>query len=212
MEPPPPTHRRGPRPDGHDTRAAILGAARREFAERGYDGATIRGIARAAGVDARLVHHYYRGKEEVFAAAMSLPALPADIVAGVVGPGLEGIGERLVRAFFTTWDAPERRPVIVGLLRNASSHERSAQMLGQFFTAALLSRVAAGLEGEDPELRVALAASQLLGLALLRYVIRVEPLASAHVEDLVPLLAPVIDRHLTGPVSAADLPGPGTTR
>lgn len=192
--------RRGPRPAGADTRGAIVAAARAEFAARGYDGVTLRGIARAAGVDARLVHHYFSGKEDLFVAAMELPVQPQDLVAAVFAGDPAGLGERLVRSFFGAWDAPERRPVIVGLLRAAISAEEAAGMLRQFLARALFGRIAEALDADDPELRANLAAAQLGGVALLRYVLEVEPLASADVEDLVTMLAPAIQHHLTAPL------------
>ncbi|MFN8122551.1 MAG: TetR family transcriptional regulator [Thermoleophilia bacterium] len=192
--------RRGPRPAGADARGAIVAAARTEFAARGYDGVTLRGIARAAGVDARLVHHYFSGKEELFVAAMELPVQPQDLVPAVFTGDPDGLGERLVRFFFSTWDAPDRRPVIVGLLRAALSGEDAAGMLRQFLARALFGRIAEALDADDPELRANLAAAQLGGVALLRYVLEVEPLASAEVEELVPMLAPVIQHHLTAPL------------
>jgi len=190
--------RRGRRPAGEDTRAAIVAAARAEFAARGFDGTTLRGIARVAGVDPRLVHHYFEGKEDVFVAAFDFPARPQDLAAQVLGPGLDGIGERLVRFFFSVWDSPAGRQTILGLVRSAATSEQAASLLRDFVTRALLARVAAALPGDDPELRVTLAASQMIGVAFLRYVVRVEPLASADLEDLVPMLGATVERYLTG--------------
>ena len=98
--------RRGRRPAGEDRRGDILAAAREEFALRGFDGTTLRGIARAAGVDARLVHHYFDGKDAVFTAAFELPVRPQDVVGPVLALGPDGIGERLIRLFLTVWDSP----------------------------------------------------------------------------------------------------------
>lgn len=192
------TRRRGRRPAGEDARGAIVAAARAEFAARGYDGTTLRGIARAAGVDARLVHHYFAGKEDVFVEALSLPVRPADLVGQLqAGPG-ELLGERLVRVFFGAWDGQPGREALVGMLRSAVSNEEAARMIQQFLAQNVLARIAAAAPDDDPDLRASLAASQMAGVALLRYVLRVEPLASADVEDLVGLLAPTIQRYLTG--------------
>jgi AcrR family transcriptional regulator len=190
--------RRGRRPAGQDTRAAIVAAARAEFAARGFDGTTLRGIARAAGVDARLVHHYFEGKEDVFIAAFDFPARPQDLAEQVLGPGVAGIGERLVRFFFSVWDTPAGRETLLALVRSAATSEQAASMLREFVSRALLARLAAALPGDDPELRVTLAASQMIGVAFLRYVVRLEPLASADLEDLVPLLGPTVERYLIG--------------
>lgn len=190
--------RRGRRPAGEDLRGAIVAAARSEFAGRGYDGTSLRGVARVAGVDARLVHHYFEGKEELFVAALALPVRPADLLAGLAQGPPDQIGERLVRIFFSAWDAPASHEALIGLLRSAVASEDAAQMLKQFFAQNVLARIATSAPGDDPELRATLAAGQLIGTALLRYLLRVEPVASADVEDLVPLLAPTIQRYLSG--------------
>jgi AcrR family transcriptional regulator len=193
-----PPRRRGRRPAGEDTRGAILAAARNEFAENGYDGTTIRGIARAAGVDPRLVHHYFPdGKEDVFITALQFPVRPQVIVDAVIGPGPEGVGERLVRTFLGIWDTPEGRPRILAVLSAALVTDAGARMLRQFVARELLGRIAEGLEVDRPELRATLAASHLVGLAVLRVAIQVEPLASADVDELVEFVAPTIQRYLT---------------
>jgi len=190
--------RRGRRPAGEDTRAAIVAAARTEFAARGYEGATLRGIARAAGVDPRLVHHYFDGKDDVFTAAMELPVRPQELVAAIVAPGIDGLGERLLRMFFSVWDTPAGRERIVALLSGALTSESAARTLREFLMREILGRVVTVVGGDDPELRATLAASQLIGVVMARYVVRIEPLASADIEDLIPLLAPTLQRYLEG--------------
>ncbi len=191
--------RRGRRPSGEDTRGAILAAARGEFAARGYDGTTLRGIARAADVDARLVHHYFDGgKEEIFVAAMDFPARPQDIVDAVLAPGAEGVGERLTRTFLGIWDSPDGRSRIAAILGAAVVNEAGARMVREFITRELLGRVAAELTVDRPELRASLAASHMVGIAMIRIVIGVEPLASADADEIVAIVAPTIQRYLTG--------------
>jgi AcrR family transcriptional regulator len=190
--------RRGRRPAGADARAEIVAAARAEFAARGFDGATLRGIARVAGVDPRLVHHYFEGKEDVFVAAFDFPARPQDLVAQVLAPGPDGLGERLVRFFFSVWDSPSGRETITAFVRSAATSEQAATMLRQFLSRAVFARIATAVRGPDPELRAGLVAAQLVGVAFMRYVVRLEPVASADVEDLVPLLGPTVERYLTG--------------
>jgi AcrR family transcriptional regulator len=193
-----PARRRGRRPSGEDTRGAILVAARDEFAERGYDGTTLRGIARAAGVDPRLVHHYFDGKEEIFVAAMDFPVRPPELVAALLAAGPDGIGERMVRNVLAVWDHPEARARVIGLLSAAVAGEAGARMIRQFITRELVGRIAAALDVDQPELRTELAASHLVGLAMARVVIRVEPLASADAEEIVRIVGPTIQRYLTG--------------
>lgn len=197
-----PDRPRGRRPAGEDTRGAILAAARAEFAGRGYDGATLRGIARAAGVDPRLVHHYFDGKDEVFVAAMELPVRPADVVTQVLGPGPDGVGERLVGFFFSVWDTPAGRERLVGLLAAAMTNRAAARMIREFLSRELFLRLVQDLQVDRPEVRASLAASQMFGVAVARYVVRLEPLASMPAVDLAPLLAPTIQRYLTGPLDA----------
>ena len=190
--------RTGRRPGPTRTREAILEAARAEFSRSGYDAATIRGIARRAGVDPALVHHYFGTKEGVFAAAMELPVNPAQLIPQVLVGGTEGLGERIVRTFLGVWEQKTSRAAATALVRSAVTHEKAAAMLRGFVRGAILGPVARTLELPDAELRVSLASSQLVGMALLRYVIRVEPLASVDAEALASVVAPTIQRYLTG--------------
>jgi AcrR family transcriptional regulator len=188
----------GRRPGNSGSREAILDAARDSFGRSGYDATSIRSIARAAGVDPALVHHFFGSKEAVFTAAMALPVDPARIIAEVLEPGHDGIGERLVRRFLSLWEAPATRVPLLGLIRSAVSHDQAAALLRQFMTSAVLGRIAAGIDRPDPELRATLCGSQLVGLAMVRYVVKVEPLASTDPEVIVRLVAPTLQRYLTG--------------
>jgi AcrR family transcriptional regulator len=195
--------RRGRRPAGEDRRADILVAARQEFATRGFDGTTLRGVARAAGVDARLVHHYFEGKDALFTAAFELPVRrPADVLEPLLAPGPDGVGERLVRMFVRVWDDPGSRQRVLALLGASLTSEAAARMLREFLTREIFGVLAARLGGSEPELRATLVASQMMGLVVARYVVRVEPLASASEDALVAVLAPTVQRYLTGPLRA----------
>ena len=191
--------RRGPgRPaDGGDRRTAILSAAREQFAATGYAAASVRGIARQAGVDPALVHHYFGTKEQVFVAAMQLPFQPGEMLPQVLAGDPEGMGERLVRLFLGAWDSPEFRAPMLGMLRSAMTGEQGAAMLREFVGSALIGRVAEAVGPVDP-LRVQAAAAQMVGVVILRHVIRLEPLASASVDEVVALIAPAVQRHLLG--------------
>jgi AcrR family transcriptional regulator len=194
--------RRGRRPAGEDTRAAIMAAARKQFAARGYEAATMRGIARDAGVDPRLVHHYFASKEDLFVEAMQFPVRPTTVIGPVVEAGPDGMGERMVRVFFAAWDGPDQRERIMALLASAATSPEGARMLREFVSQEILQRVAGVLPGPDARLRAELAASQMIGVAFVRYLIELDPLASAPVERLIELLAPVVQRHLVGPLPA----------
>lgn len=199
--------RPGRRSGDSGTRDAILAAARARFGEVGYDRATIRGIAAAARVDPALVHHFFGTKEHLFAAAMRIPVVPSEVVAPVfaAGAGNGGpLGEKLLRAALGAWDVPEMRAAFLGLLRTAVSSEQGVTMLREFATGTILglvaraAREATGAGEREAEYRAALAASQVLGLALTRYVLQIGPLVSASNEDLIAALAPTLDRYLTG--------------
>ncbi|MEQ6028050.1 TetR family transcriptional regulator [Streptomyces sp. NPDC048405] len=191
---------RPPRTESGDTRDRILVTAREEFSERGYEKTSVRGIAKAAGVDPALVHHYFGTKEQVFGAAIEVAFAPAmDAPEAIADGPLEGVGERLTRFIFGVWENPATRTPLLAILRSAVNNEAAAAVFRRLIAAQLLRRVAAQLNAPDAELRVELAAAQLIGCAMLRYVIKVEPLASADPEQLVARLAPVVQGHLTGP-------------
>jgi AcrR family transcriptional regulator len=172
-------------------------AARRLFAEKGYDGATIRGIAAEAGVNPALVHHFFGTKQQVFAAALDFPIEPARAVQSIVNGPREEVGQRIVRQFLAVWNDPTARASFLALLRSVTTNEQVAAMVRQFIEAALLRRLAAALD--IPRERVIAAMSQMVGLVLVRYVIRVEPLASLPDEEIVRLVAPTLQRYIDGP-------------
>ena len=192
-----PSHRRGPgRPvDGTDRRQQILDAARAQFAAKGYAGASLRAMAREAGVDPALVHHYFGSKEQVFVAAMELPFDPAERLPEVLAGDLAGLGERLVRMFMSMWAEPAFRTPMLGLLRSALTSDQGAAMLREFVATALLGRIAVSIGPVEP-LRVQCAAAQMVGVAILRHVVRMEPLASASEEDVVALIGPTVQHYL----------------
>ncbi|MFC8509075.1 TetR family transcriptional regulator [Streptomyces sp. NPDC057411] len=180
-------------------RERILQAARTQFAERGYDKASVRGIAKEAGVDPALVHHYFGTKDEVFAAAIEVSFEPATAIPGIVGGPREAIGERLARFFVSVWENPATRAPLLAIVRSALTHEAAAKVLRGFVLRRLLERIAADLDVPDPKLRAELAASHMIGIAILRYVIQVEPLASADPEEIIALVSPTLQRYLTQP-------------
>jgi AcrR family transcriptional regulator len=203
------SRRAGRRAGETRTREAILAAARHSFGEHGYDGATIRGIAAAAEVNPALVHHFYGTKEGLFVAAMKLPVLPSEILARAFGAARDQLGddfqahlgEVLVGTMLRAWDVAEVRAAFLGLLRTAATTEQGLVMLREFVRSTILASLvrAAGL-GDDAEgrLRAALVASQVVGLGFTRYLMRLEPIASASTEDLIAAIGPTVQRYLTG--------------
>ncbi|MGW2522195.1 TetR/AcrR family transcriptional regulator [Streptomyces sp. NPDC001617] len=187
------------RTESADTRDRILSVAREEFSERGYEKTSVRGIAKAAGVDSALVHHYFGTKEQVFEAAIAVAFAPALNAPEAVAEGpLDGVGERLTRFIFGVWENPTTRAPLLAILRSAVNNETAAAVFRRLVVSQLMRRVASQLDAPDAELRVELAAAQLVGCAMLRYVIKVDPLASADVEQLIARVAPVVQGHLTG--------------
>ncbi|MFE9771534.1 TetR family transcriptional regulator [Streptomyces sp. NPDC005931] len=196
------TARRRGRPrrtESAGTRDRILHAAREEFSERGYDKTSVRGIAKAAGVDSALVHHYFGTKEQVFEAAVEVALAPVLRArdAMIEGP-VEDVGERLARMFFGLWENPVTRTPMLAIVRSAVNNETAAAVFRRLVATQLLRRIAVQLGLPDGELRAELAAAQLVGVAMIRYVIKVEPLASADAEQIITRVAPVVQGHLTG--------------
>ena len=188
--------RTGRRPGDSGARAAILREARHSFGSAGFSGTTIRGIARAAGVDPALVHHYFGNKDELFAASLELPYDPSVVVPALLAEGLDGLGERVVRTFIGIWDATPGQGPLLALLRSAVSDERAAQTLRDFVTRVVIGPLVRAAGPDGAELRASLVASQMVGLAMARYVVRLEPLASASADELAALIGPTLDRYL----------------
>jgi AcrR family transcriptional regulator len=194
------SRRSGRRAGASGTREAILAAASTLFAERGYEATTIRAVAAEAGVDPALVHHFHGTKAALFAAATRLPYNPAEAIPALLADGLDGAGERIVRFVVTTWDDEERRAPLLGLMRSALTHDPAGGAITEFLRAGVLGPLTRALDGPDAELRAALVVSQVAGLAVLRYLVGVEPLASAPPDAVVAAVAPTIQRYLTGPL------------
>lgn len=188
---------RGPgrRPGPTETREKILAEARDLFAEKGYDGASLRAIARAAGVDPALVHHFFGNKEGVFIEAMRFPVDPAVLLPRIMAFPRERLGEMMVRTFLDVWGDDDRRAPMLAMLRSAMTNERAAALLREFVASALFGRASAATEA--PPLGIQAAAGQMIGLMILRYVLRIEPLASASEDELIELVSPTIQRYLT---------------
>lgn len=186
----------GRRPGQTETKEKILDAARHRFAEHGYDGATVRGIAADAGVNAALLHHFFGTKELLFVAAMNLPINPAELVPSLLAGPREAVGERVVRLILSIWDSPDGRTPLLAMIRSATTNEQVATMMRQFLDGVLFTRMAeaAGIS----KTRAAGVAAQLMGVALLRYIVRVPPLADASDDEIVALVGPSIQLYFDG--------------
>jgi AcrR family transcriptional regulator len=189
----------GRRPGNPATRQVVLDTARRMFANAGYDKTSVRDIAAGAGVDPALIRHYFGSKAELFRATMGWPFAPAQIAAQIAGGDRGEMGARLARVFFEVWEQPDTRAPLLAILRGAATHEESATLVRQFIQGQVYRQMADELRGPDAELRIDLAMSQLLGIAYLRHILRVEPIASTPVDELIARVAPAVTAHLVGP-------------
>lgn len=189
--------RRGRRAGSPDTRKAVLEAARQRFAEAGYARTTIRAIAADAGVDPALVVHYFGSKEALFRAVIEWPFDPEVLLERLSAPGPESIGRRLARGFLEFWGSEEIGPRLQAVFRSAVTHEEGAALIRQFVTGVLYERIARIIGPDQAALRLDLALGQLLGVAVLRHILRVDPIASASIDELVDQLAPTLDVYLS---------------
>jgi AcrR family transcriptional regulator len=193
--------RSGRRPGESLTREAILEAARLEFAELGYDRATIRGIGARAEVDPSLVLHYFGAKEQLFSAALQVPET-GTIVRRVMRHDVDGIGAAVVENFLNAWGPDDSRAPLVAMVRSAMTNEVAMSLVREYLGRRIFGPITQALGAPDADLRATLVGSQLIGLAMVRYVARIEPLASVDRDALVAALGPTVQRYLTGDISA----------
>lgn len=189
--------RRGrPRKGESDARDRILAAATDEFGEHGYDASTTRAIAGRAGVDPALLHHHFGTKADLFAASIGGPLRPDLAVPEILTGPRERTGERLVAYVLGMWDSPTVGPRALVMLRTSLGSRRATPLLAGFLRRELLDKVAAGLEAEDAGLRADLAASQIAGLIIARYVLRLPDLVAAPTDVLVVRVGATVQGYL----------------
>jgi AcrR family transcriptional regulator len=174
----------------------ILATAREQFARHGYAGVSVRAVAAAARVDPALIRHFYGSKDELFAATLEFPPqMPQRLMQALDGDH-DALGERLVHAYLSLWEDPATAEPLLTIVRSALTSPRAAQQLRAVFSAQAVRPFAAALGGQQPETRAALAGAHLLGIAIARYVVRVEPLATMDRDELVAASAPAIQHYL----------------
>lgn len=188
--------RTGRRPGTPDTRDAILTVARRRFATCGYDATSMRGIATETRVDPALVIHYFGSKEGLFVAAAGMPAEFPVLLGGLAALPPGDFAQALVRTYLGAVDSDPSRSAILAMVRSAVSNVKAAAMLREFLTSALLTVIARQVGEEDAPLRASLVAAQLIGIAILRHVLRVEPLVRATIDEIAALVTPAIAQYL----------------
>jgi AcrR family transcriptional regulator len=179
-------------PRSERTRRAILGAARAMFAARGYEGTTIRAVAARADVDASMVMRYFQSKAGLFTAAVTLDLRVPDLRSVPAS----GRGELLVRYFISRWEDPASGDEMIALMRTAATSETVAGQIQDVF-GQLVTKPIADLGDEHAAERATFIVAQLLGVALCRYILHLEPLASLPSDDVVATVAPSVQRYLT---------------
>lgn len=179
-----------------DTRERILAVAREHLAAKGFAGSSMRGIAREAGVDPSLISHYFGDKAGLLVATLALPVNPLEKIEMVFDGGLVGMGERLIRTFLDSWDP--HRDVFSALIRTTlGSSDPAAAPVLQMVRNVIITRLRDLLEGDDSELRATLVAGEIIGLSALRYVVRLEPLASSPSTTVARWYGPTVQELMT---------------
>jgi AcrR family transcriptional regulator len=195
------TPARGRRPGASTSRADILAAARELFAQQGYERASMRAIARRAGVDPALIVHFFGSKEGLLKEAVTPPVDPAQVIGGALaGVAPDRMGEGLVRAVVTVWDTPAVNPVLTSMFRTAVSHELAMTYLRQSLQATVVAAVSALVDDGSGQRRAQLVAAQMAGLAAARYLIRLPEVAAMTPDELARAVGPAVQHYLTDPL------------
>jgi AcrR family transcriptional regulator len=192
----------GRRPGDSGTREAIAQAARRQFAELGYDRTSMRQVALEAGVDPTLVSHFHGSKQQLFLSVVELPFQPADILPGLLAGDPQEAGARLAHFALGAFESEQGRARIVGLIRAATSEPEAARVVRDLLTREVLTPLAEGIGSDNAAYRASLVMSQIVGLIMARYIVAVEPLASRDPAAVAQDIAPTLQRYLTGSLSS----------
>jgi AcrR family transcriptional regulator len=182
---------------GAESRQRILETAGALFREHGYAGTTVRAVAAEAGVDPAMVFYFFGTKQGLFGATVEMSSQVPPAIEAIFASGLDGIGERMIRTLVENLDQSDRTPLAM-LTRSAPTHDRSQTLLREFIDREITGRLAALLDTPDAALRAGMVAVQILGLTVARYIVRIEPIASASVDELATRFGPIVQRCLTG--------------
>lgn len=196
----PQTGRRGPAEDRGVLMERIVAVARASFAEHGWAGTSLRGVARDAGVDARLVSYYFRDKSGLLQACLRPPPGYLERIAAVAQTPLRRRGAALVETLLTAWNLPSSAEVLRSIILTAAHEPVALERLRVVFRDHMIGAVARSLADDERLVRAGLVASQLVGLSVTRYIWRLEPLAGLPDDDVVRLIGPTIQRYLVGPL------------
>jgi AcrR family transcriptional regulator len=202
------TKRRGRRQGEPVSRDAVLSAAKQRFATEGYEKTTLRVIAQDAHVDPSMVLYLFGSKEELFRESLRLIIDPEVLVAALTGAADDDpdIGTRMVRTYLRIWETPDTAASMRAMLQSATSNTDANDAFRGFMQNYVLTAVSSVLGGEHARLRAMLAASTLVGAAMLRYIIQVPPLAALSADEVVRLIAPTVTRYLTARADELGLP------
>lgn len=193
---------------GAESKQRILQAARDLFGLHGYRGTTVRAVATEAGVDPAMVFYFFGTKQGLFAAAVEMSDKVPPAIESMFAAGLDTLGERLVRTLLENLEKSDRTPLVM-LTRSAPDDDRSETLLREFIDREITERIAAMLDTPDAALRAGMVNVQILGLAVARYIVRIEPIASSSIDELVARFGPLVQHCLTGRTPGGDENGPG---
>lgn len=200
---------RGRRPGPSDTREKILTAARELFARLGYEKASLRAIAHSAGVDPALILHYFSSKDGLLREALTLPLDPSEMLAtGLADVPDDEVGEHLVRLVVSLWDRPALTHRLTSMLRVAMSHDLAMTVMRETIQRTVLVAVARFVGDESAAVRAELVATQMLGIAMARYLLRLPEVSTISVDDLGCMVGPTVQRYLSGPLTSTQTGSP----
>ncbi len=188
----------GRRPGDSGTREAIESAARRQFAELGYDRTSLRQVAREAGVDPTLVSHFFGSKQQLFVSVVGLPFRPVDVLPRLLEGDPEELGLRLAQFVLGVFESEQSRSQVIGIVRSATSEPEAARLVRELLTREVLAPLAESIGAADAEFRAGLLGSQVVGLVMARYIVAIEPLASRDATEVALAIAPSLQHYLTG--------------
>ena len=198
--------RTGRRPGSPNTQEQILAAARESFAVLGYDRTSLRGVAASAGVDPALVRRYFGSKEALLVSALAIALTPEMSLASLLESDIDKVGEGLIEYFLSVWESKPGREILIATLRSACTNEAAAAILRGYLAEHVLGLLSQIAHMPDSEARAAAIASQIVGLAIVRYVVKIEPLVTASGQQLKEIFAPTLQRYATGSLGPSATP------
>ncbi|MDQ2635858.1 MAG: TetR family transcriptional regulator [Actinomycetota bacterium] len=200
----------GPRDERGVLAARILAAAREAFAETGWAGTTIRSVARGADVDPALVYHYFMSKEGLLDAATNPPQRWLENVAKAWTTPVEELGAALLRLMLAAWADEEIGPVLRSVLQTAAHEKSTREKLRAVVESSLMGVSQLGVDDEDRKVRSGLISSQIMGLAMMRYIWKIEPIASMSQDEIVAAVAPNLQHYISGEIRSTPVVAPSS--